>query len=227
MKKNLTAKAAAAMLLALAMIPGASALAADREAALATAQALAGPGATLGESDREDGHFEFELSDDLARYDVLVDAQSGRAVCMETAYRGVKKAEQAALDEAAARAAVTALSPQAQIHHALLERDGGKYEWNVFYTLGGDAMVAAVQAQTGEIRRLEAYYGAAASILTADKAVEALAGEKPGAQVAQLDIDYDEDSRTLRYEGTAQLDGRMYEFELTAAHGDIVKWERD
>ena len=221
MKKTIT------LLLAMSMLLGASALAVSREDAQSAAQARVGAGATLVESDRDDGYYEFEFSDDAARYDVLVDEQSGEVVMQSIEYRGMRKASSAAVDEAAARQAVTEAAPEAQIHYVLLEQDDGAYEWNLFYTDGEDAVIASVQAESGEIRQYEIYYGAAAEILTADQAVEALTASRGTMEILELDLDLDEDTGTLRYDGNARVDGRVYEFEMTAAHGDIVKWERD
>ena len=83
-----------------------------------------------------------------------------------------------------------------------------------------------MQAETGEIRSLEAYYGLAPQILTADEAVAALIDAQGDLTVVDLDIDFD-DGRTPRYDGKAEIDGRTYELEMNAATGDVYEWERD
>ena len=98
----------------------------------------------------------------------------------------------------------------------------------MFVTAGDDTAIVGVQAETGEIRSLEAYYGLAPQILTADEAVAALIDAQGDLTVVDLDIDFDDDDgRTPRYDGKAEVDGRTYEFEMNAATGDVYEWERD
>ena len=85
---------------------------------------------------------------------------------------------------------------------------------------------AQIERYEEEIRSLEAYYGLAPQILTADEAVAALIDAQGDLTVVDLDIDFD-DGRTPRYDGKAEIDGRTYEFEMNAATGDVYEWERD
>ncbi|HIS94585.1 MAG TPA: PepSY domain-containing protein [Candidatus Ventricola gallistercoris] len=236
-----------AMMLTLSMLFSATALAVSRDDAQAAATALVGEGAVLKDSDRDDGYFEFEFRDDAANYDVLVDEQSGEVVRLEMEYHAVGKADAATLDEAAARAAVTEAVPGAVIHYALLEQSTKSCEWKVFYTDGEDAVVATLHAQMGDPETIEVFYGAAANLLTADTAVETISTQKGTQEILELDLELDDDTGSLRYEGEARLDGQVYEFELTATSGSanvqayswgsgtdtasdgpsIIKWKRD
>lgn len=237
-----------AMMLTLSLLFGATALAVSRDDAQSTAQALVGEGAALRDSDRDDGYFEFEFRDDAADYDVLVDEQSGEIVYLEIEYHAVGKAGTATLDEAAAREAVTTAVLGAVVHYALLEQSAKSCEWKAFYTDGEDAVVATLHAQTGDPEKIEIFYGAAASLLTADTAVEAIRTQKGAEEILELDLELDDDTGSLRYEGEARLDGQVYEFELTAISGSgnvqayawgsqtqdtatsgpsIIKWKRD
>ena len=53
---------------------------------------------------------------------------------------------------------------------------------------------------------------------------EALNAAKGPLTVIELDLDRDDGAQW--YEGEAELDGRRYEFEMSAS-GRIVEWERD
>lgn len=217
-------------MMVLAMLFSMTAFAATRDEALSAAQALIGaedPDAQLVESDEDDGYYEFEFTSDTARYDVLVDRDAA-VIKAEIEYRNISRTTEATLDEAAAIDAALTFLRSGEAQYALLERDDGRYEWNVFVTAGEDVGIVGVQAETGEIRSFEAYYGLASQILTADEAVAALIDAQGDLTVVDLDIDFDDDDgRTPRYDGKAEIDGRTYEFEMNAATGDVYEWERD
>ena len=215
-------------MMVLAMLFSMTAFAATRDEALSAAQALItaeDPDAQLVESDEDDGYYEFEFTSDTARYDVLVDRDAA-VIKAEIEYRNISRTTEATLDEAAAIDAALTFLRSGEAQYALLERDDGRYEWNVFVTAGEDVAIVGVQAETGEIRSLEAYYGIASQILTADEAVAALIDAQGDLTVVDLDIDFD-DGRTPRYDGKAEVDGRTYEFEMNAVTGDVYEWERD
>lgn len=123
-----------------------------------------------------------------------------------------------------AEAAVLAKIPQAQIGFTLLDRDDGRYEWEVYYMNGALLGVCEVDAQTGEILRTKEYDDTPQGALSADAAIALLAQTKGELTVVELDLD--REGRQLRYEGEAELGGRRYEFEMTV-EGRIVEWERD
>ena len=122
-----------------------------------------------------------------------------------------------------AEAAVLKAFPSAVIQYALLDYDDGRPEWNLFFTDGALIGECEVHAETYEIRKTRTY-DMAADTLTADKAVEKLIAEKGALVITDLELDRD-DGR-LCYEGDAELNGKRYEFEMTAS-GRIVEWERD
>lgn len=120
-------------------------------------------------------------------------------------------------------AAMKVSMPDAELNYAVKEKDDGRYEWKLFFTQGTSLGVCKIREDTNEIRKVEMYDKGTDS-LTADKAMELLIQEKGKLTVIELDLDWD-DGR-LCYEGEAELDGKRYEFEMTAA-GKIVEWERD
>lgn len=129
-----------------------------------------------------------------------------------------------AAERAAAIAAVQTAVPDAVIDYAVRERDDGRYEWNVFFKQSGVLGEAKVIENGNELRRVEMFNQSTATSLTASEAMEKLAQAKGEMTIVDLDLDWD-DGR-LDYEGEAEMNGRRYEFEITA-EGVIVEWERD
>ena len=218
-------KLAAMMTLMVLLAP--SAMAATREEAETTARTLVGSDAVLRESELDDGYYELEFDGTDVQYDVLIDSKTGEAVWMETSVKGARKATAADLDETAARAAVTALKPEAAIDYALLEQDDGRYVWNVFYSEGNQYGLCEVNAQTGEVTETQVALSFPQGALTAKQAVDAVMADRGEMTIQELDLELDDDTGSYRYDGTAQMDGKRYEFEVDAASGDLVKWERD
>ena len=122
-----------------------------------------------------------------------------------------------------AEAAVLKEFPSAVINYTLLDYDDGRPEWNIFFTDGATIGECELNAETYEIRKTRTY-DLTDGVLTADKAVEKLSAEKGALTITEIELDWDDGQ--LWYEGDAELDGRRYEFEMTAA-GRITEWERD
>ena len=109
---------------------------------------------------------------------------------------------------------------------ALLERDDGQYEWKVFVRKGSEVSLYTVQAQSGAIYGVETY-PQGEGVMSAEEAVAALKAAQGDVEVTELDLELNDNTHTLRYEGKAQSDGRRYEFEMDAADGKLYEWERD
>ena len=132
-------------------------------------------------------------------------------------------AEEYAVQKENALAAAKVSLPEANVDYAVRERDGKRIEWNLFFVQGDQLGVCKVLEETNEIRRVELFKKAEGA-LTASEAVAKLAEKKGALQIVELDLDWD-DGR-LAYEGEAELDGKRYEFEMSA-DGSIIEWERD
>jgi len=122
-----------------------------------------------------------------------------------------------------ALAAVKVSLPDAVVDYAVRERDDGRYEWDVFFTQGDQLGEVEVLESSNEIRRVT-LYDKPEGALTAGEAM-ALLAEKKGA-LTVIDLELERDNGRLRYEGEAELDGKRYEFEMSAS-GDLIEWERD
>ena len=123
-----------------------------------------------------------------------------------------------------AEAAFAQRLPQAAVSYSILDRDDGRFEWELFFTNAGTLGVCEVDAMTGTVIRVKEYTDLPAGALSADAAVEALKAAKGNLTILELDLERD-DGR-LVYEGEAELDGRFYDFEMTVS-GQIIEWERD
>lgn len=221
MKKRIAA------LLTLAMLTMPAALAATEEEARSAAQELVGTEATLLESERDDGFYEFEFKDADCRYEVIVNAESGQVFKLEKSYPAVKKSAGVVLDEAAARTAAAAVAAEELQSYALLEQEGDNSEWKIFYNDGTTFGMCDIQAETGEIRSVEIYYNLPEGLLDASRAEELLTDAWGDVAVDELEMDFDAEHDSYRYEGKATHDGKRYEFEISALTGEILEWERD
>ena len=132
-------------------------------------------------------------------------------------------AEEYTVEKENALAAVKVSLPDAVVDYAVRDRDDGRYEWDIFFTQGGQLGVCEVLESTNEIRKVT-LYDKPEGALTASEAM-ALLAEKKGELVI-TDLDLDRDDGRLRYEGEAELNGKRYEFEMSVT-GDIIEWERD
>ena len=120
-------------------------------------------------------------------------------------------------------AALKVSLPEAVVDFAVRERDDGRDEWDLFFVLGNQMGEAEVLESTNEIRKVTLYEKPEGA-LTAGEAMARLSQIK--GNVVIIDLELDRDDGNLFYEGEAELDGKRYEFEMTAA-GEIIEWERD
>ena len=184
--------------------------------ARAAAQALVGGQAELVDSGAEDGLYEFEFRDDRARYDVEIRSGDGAVIEFETTYADAAKAKEFVLTEAEARAKAMAKYPDAEVTLAVAERDdddGAVYE--IFLTTAGTPATLTINAETGEVRRVE-LYPAAAGALGADKIAELVV-----SPIVELELSWDDN--TYVYDGDTQV----AEFKIDAFTGDILEWSND
>lgn len=132
-------------------------------------------------------------------------------------------AEDFSAEKEKAIAAMKVSLPEAVVNYAVREYDDGRYEWDLFFTQGGQMGECEVLESSNEIRKVTLYEKPEGA-LTADEAMALLSQSKGALTI--LDLELDRDGGSLRYEGEAELGGKRYEFEMTAA-GEIIEWERD
>ena len=122
-----------------------------------------------------------------------------------------------------AEEALKAHAPGAAVDFAVRERDDGREQWDLFFVLGGQLGEAEVIESDYLVRNVR-LYDVPEGGLSAAQVAELLKKEKGDLQI--VDLELDRDNGCLRYEGEATLDGKRYEFEISAA-GELIEWERD
>ena len=132
-------------------------------------------------------------------------------------------AEEYTVEKENALAALKVSLPEAVVDYAVRDRDDGRYEWDIFFTQGGQLGVCEVLESSNEIRRVTLYEKPEGALKASE--VITLLKQKKGELVI-TDLDLDRDDGRLCYEGEAELNGKRYEFEMSVT-GDIVEWERD
>ena len=146
------------------------------------------------------------------------------AMMMMIAAQGVIGEGLTADELTAPLAALKVSLPDAEVNYAIKEREDGRYEWKIFFTQNGSLGECKIWEDSNTIRKVEMYDRGTENALTADKAVARLIQEKGEMTIIELDLDWDDGA--LRYEGEAEMNGKRYEFEMTA-EGRIIEWERD
>jgi len=122
-----------------------------------------------------------------------------------------------------AAAAFLAHTPGAVIDYAVRERDDGRYEWDLFFTLNGQTGECEVAGSPLKVRSV-VLRDMPENALTASQVMQKLAQEKGNVQI--LDLELDRDDGRLCYEGEALLENKRYEFTVSV-FGDILEWKRD
>lgn len=216
MRKIIAALAALALMTPVA-------LAVSRDEALEIARDATG-GAELVRAERDDGAYEVELLNGNARYRVDVRERDGAVLEVEAEYPGAGWGARFALDEAQAREAAASVAPAAADGYVFASRgeDGSVYE--VFYAADGVPGEVTVNAQTGAVVRARTW-PAAQGALGVDEVASRVEARKGGARVVELELEWD-GGRCL-YEGEAEADGARWSFEMDAASGAIIEFERD
>ena len=122
-----------------------------------------------------------------------------------------------------ALAALEAHTPGAVVDYAVRERDDGRYEWDLFFTLNGQLGQAEIEEENYLVRRVRLFEMQPDSLTTAD--VMAVLVQEKG-ELVLLDLELDLDDGRLRYEGEAMQGEKRYEFEISV-NGRMIDWERD
>ena len=186
--------------------------------------------------------YEVEFYSGNKEYDYEIDALSGAVVgydydienytipssstASSSSLIGETRAKEIALDHAG----VT--SSQVSFLWSKLDWENGRQVYEVEFYSGNQEYDYEIDALTGEVRGYdydaENYVpsaGQSGSYITREKAGQLAQAKAPNATLIKLEFEYD-DGRAV-YEGELR-EGRVeYEFELDAATGSFLKWEKD
>ena len=140
---------------------------------------------------------------------------------------GEEKAKQIALDHAGVSASA------ANFLQVRLDWDNGRQEYEVEFWSGNTEYDYEIDAATGDVRGydrdIENYEISSGSqsgkYISVEKAKQLAQNRAPSATLVKIEMDYD-DGRAV-YEGELREGSWEYEFEINAATGEFIKWEKD
>lgn len=152
---------------------------------------------------------------------LMLDSKTGAAVSLTTLV-AVKPDAETSQERRLAEAAVLSEYPDALILFGE-DADGGAL---LLYIISPE-LSGAVQVQGDMICGRELTFGAfmREGRLTMEGALAAMSMYRPNAEFRALELE--EDDGQWSYEGEAYICGHEYEFEISAATGRLLEWERD
>lgn len=152
---------------------------------------------------------------------LTLDSKTGAAVSLTTLL-AVEPDAETVQDRQLAEAAVLSEYPDALILF------GENADWGamLLYIIS-PGLSGTVQVQGDMICRRELTFGAfmREGRLTMEGALAAMSMYRPDAEFQALELE--EYDGQWSYEGEAHIDGREYEFEISASTGRLLEWERD
>lgn len=215
--------------LSLAVLAAFPALAA--EDLLAVAQSYAPAGATLVEQETH-GHvseFEFYLRDTQEFLEIEVNAQTRQVQRADYSARNDQGSAVVSLTQEQAQAQVLAQYPDAQMDFVWLDKEDGLSSYKVSFTSKGMSGVVTVHPESGALLKRELTYAASANStgasLTMQQAQAAVLDRVSGGVLTYL-VQSTEDGQLI-YQGEVTDATTRYEFEIDAATGRFLEWERE
>ena len=136
-----------------------------------------------------------------------------------------EKAKEAVLQDAGVSASAATFT---QLE---LERDDGRWEYEIDFFANGTEYEYTVDAQNGTILKRDSDYNpddapvSSASVISMDEAKALAQAKAPNAVLRDISFDYDDGIPV--YEGELREGNTEYEFEIDARNGSFLKWEAD
>jgi len=190
--------------------------------------------------DNDDGQDELKYWSESyqAMYEVYFDADSGELNKIKGESWRDYGSKNVVLTEAQVLLKLAEMSPDALVDFVVLDQDDGLYEYKLAFHTETYYGVLKLNPETGAILEYEHDYasvrtGNAAGIsltagsgdVTPDEAKELVLARLEGGSLLYIQEDWD-DGR-LVYEGEAADSSYEYDFEIDAATGRFLEWERD
>lgn len=225
---------------------------AARAAALSDA-GLSESDVTFGkvELDYDDGRWEYEIEFFTAsgKYEYDIDAATGSILSKENetaappassgsgtsssgtsssgaaSLIGEEKAKEAVLQDAGVSASAATFT---QLE---LDRDDGRWEYEIEFYANGTEYEYVIDAQSGAILERDSDYDpddapvSAASVISMDEAKALAQAKAPNATLHEISFDYDDGIPV--YEGELREGNIEYEFEIDGRNGSFLEWEAD
>ena len=165
---------------------------------------------------------------DGTRYEVDVDPVSNSVVHLDVKASDRRGSASSGLTAEQAEQALLALYPDAVVSLVHLDRDDGRYEYDLHFSTSSFIGRAELNAETGALLEAELDYTTATLVgaqgpLTADQARSFALSLLDGSRIVEFENDR-EDGRTV-YEGELRSDNGSYEFVIDAETGRVLEWE--
>lgn len=180
----------------------------------------------------DDGQYElnYRVQDTGERYEVTISGNGLYVVKVSSEIPDDRGSKNVTLTEAEAVARLMTYYPGATVEKTLLEKDDGRYEYQLFFSGSGFYGKASLHPETGVLLEREIYYEASAAaaengLISAERAKGIALAKAGGGQVVFFELDRD-DGRQV-YEIEIITDQYEYEFEIDAKTGNILEWDRE
>jgi len=194
------------------------------------ARSLVPENAELLRTEKDDGLLEYLfMTPDDTRYQVDVNPSTGNVVKLELEAFDKRGASTATLTQEQAEQALFKYYPEATITFSKLERDDGRYVYQIRFSTDMFGGKAELHAETGALLEAELDYTVvrtnAQKPLSAEEAKALALSQVENGRIVEFETDRD-DGRT-EYEGEIIADGISYEFTINAESGAVIEWHID
>lgn len=184
------------------------------------------------ERDRDDGIvvYEVEFFSGDWEYDYVISAADGSilSVSRDRFSRSGASNDIVLTEAEALQAAFTDSGASSDDYRIRLDRDDRRMAYEVSFTAGGWAYSYKIDAADGSV--LEADRERVpdqSNLISIDEATSLVLERVDGARAEDVHIREDRDDGRIIYEGSLWTDRYEYEFEIDAATGRFLDWERD
>lgn len=184
------------------------------------------------ERDRDDGIvvYEVEFFSGDWEYDYVISAADGSilSVSRDRFSRSGASNDIVLTEAEALQAAFTDSGASSDDYRIRLDRDDRRMAYEVSFTAGGWAYTYKIDAVDGFVLEADRERVPDQSdLISIDEATSLVLERVDGARAEDVRIREDRDDGRIIYEGSLWTDRYEYEFEIDAATGRFLDWERD
>ena len=184
------------------------------------------------ERDRDDGIvvYEVEFFSGDWEYDYVISAADGSilSVSRDRFSRSGASNDIVLTEAEALQAAFTDSGASSDDYRIRLDRDDRRMAYEASFTAGGWAYTYKIDAVDGSVLEADRERVPDQSdLISIDEATSLVLERVDGARAEDVRIREDRDDGRIIYEGSLWTDRYEYEFEIDAATGRFLDWERD